>query len=505
MGKRGRPTKEPSQEDRAKVKELLGENAPISDLARMFGVSEPTFRKYFRAEILSVKKSVEISAPARRVTDEMREKVKRYIGCKMPVEKVALAIGYDGEDDLDAFKVDFRKEIAVGAAVYRAKVLDRLDAQMVGGLIGATNRLEALTQITDAGDEAQDPEERNATYHHALLARMPDTIGHGCTRQLQQLGDPGPGDEHHAGHERDGDFLAGNRPPRATHDNFGRSPCAQTSLAKRFGKAERLCRLNAALAEHGETRRRIERTFAQAVADAIGPCGLADVRAFVFEGASDRPPAIAIVCDSIGQIDLGWIEKTNTLSHTLRGSVAPVAWRARAYSALASTLNAVLPVFGYDDMIEELSAYYWDGETDDEAARHTMVTYFGADPDDLTLPSDVAANLYPWCSANPADVYSRVDGIDGGDWAARDDLHFVNLPAVVAEAKKADQVFVCWGAIARDCLWLDHVVEEIQTGEGPWPDLWCWGKTKAGAPKHPMARGAHRIPADQKPILWRAK
>ena len=116
----------------------------------------------------------------------------------------------------------------------------------------------------------------------------------------------------------------------------------------------------------------------------------------------------------------------------------------------------------------------------------------------------VAVNLYPWCSAKPSDVYERVDGIDRGDWGARDELHYVNLPSVVAAAKKADQVFVCWGAIARDCKWLHHVVEEIQTGEAPYPDLWCWGKTASGAPKHPLARGAHRIAKDQKPILWRA-
>lgn len=117
----------------------------------------------------------------------------------------------------------------------------------------------------------------------------------------------------------------------------------------------------------------------------------------------------------------------------------------------------------------------------------------------------VAVNLYPWCSTKPADVYQRVDAIDCGDWSSRDELYFTNLDTVVVEAKKADQVFVCWGAIARDCLWLDHVVEEIQTGEEPWPDLWCWGKTASGAPKHPMARGRHRIAQDQKPILWKAK
>lgn len=116
----------------------------------------------------------------------------------------------------------------------------------------------------------------------------------------------------------------------------------------------------------------------------------------------------------------------------------------------------------------------------------------------------VAVNLYPWRTSDPAEVYRRVDGIDRGDWSARDDLYFSNLDVVVSHAKASRQVFVCWGAIARDCNWLEHVVEEIQSGEAPYPDLWCWGKTGSGAPKHPMARGAHRIPADQKPILWRA-
>ncbi|UFW79976.1 DUF1643 domain-containing protein [Rhizobium sp. SU303] len=32
----------------------------------------------------------------------------------------------------------------------------------------------------------------------------------------------------------------------------------------------------------------------------------------------------------------------------------------------------------------------------------------------------------------------------------------------------------------------------------------CLGLTKDGYPKHPMARGAHRIPRDQQPILWKS-
>ena len=115
-----------------------------------------------------------------------------------------------------------------------------------------------------------------------------------------------------------------------------------------------------------------------------------------------------------------------------------------------------------------------------------------------------AANLYPFCTSSPAECRRIVESIEGGAWDIRDDLYFVNLPHVVKLAKAAHQVFVCWGAIAWDDMWIEHVVEEIQSGVAPYPDLWCWGKTASGAPKHPLARGKHRISADQEPILWRA-
>lgn len=116
-----------------------------------------------------------------------------------------------------------------------------------------------------------------------------------------------------------------------------------------------------------------------------------------------------------------------------------------------------------------------------------------------------AVNLYPFVTSDPSACYAIVSEIYGGtNWGARDALHFVNLPALVEAAKAADQVFVCWGAIARDSDWIEHVVEEIQSGEAPYPHLWCWGKNADGSPKHPMARGKHRIPKDQKPILWRS-
>lgn len=114
-----------------------------------------------------------------------------------------------------------------------------------------------------------------------------------------------------------------------------------------------------------------------------------------------------------------------------------------------------------------------------------------------------AVNLYPFCTSSPAECKRIVDSIDHGAWDVRDQLHFVNLPHVVAKAKAAFKVFVCWGNIAWDQAWIEHVVEEIQSGEEPWPYLMCWGTTKSGAPKHPLARGKHRMAADEPARIWR--
>lgn len=114
-----------------------------------------------------------------------------------------------------------------------------------------------------------------------------------------------------------------------------------------------------------------------------------------------------------------------------------------------------------------------------------------------------AMNLYPFVSTDPVECRRVADWSATNDWWARDQLLFVNLPLLIDAAKAAHQVFVCWGGIAWDQDWIEHVVEEIQTGVAPYPTLWCWGTTKNGAPKHPMARGQHRIPHDQQPLVWR--
>lgn len=154
-----------------------------------------------------------------------------------------------------------------------------------------------------------------------------------------------------------------------------------------------------------EARQRIERVFGEAVTAILGAFELVNLRVAVLAGEADLPPALAIICDDIGQINLGWIEKANVLSTTMFETIAPVGWRAAAYQALAQTLPAVLPVFGYDELFEELSAYWWDGSTTDDDARAALVEWHGHDPDDVAemrLPSDVEAARPDWMTAAAA-------------------------------------------------------------------------------------------------------
>ena len=149
-----------------------------------------------------------------------------------------------------------------------------------------------------------------------------------------------------------------------------------------------------------EARQRIEQLFEAAVQDILRPVDMANLRVAVMIGEDGLDPAIVIICDSIGQIDLGWIEKSNVLSNTLFAPVAPVGWQAAAYKALCGALPAVLPIFGYEDFMEEMSAMYWDGETTDEGARQALMDWHGAEAEDIaaeySLPSEMHARRPGW-------------------------------------------------------------------------------------------------------------
>jgi hypothetical protein len=143
-----------------------------------------------------------------------------------------------------------------------------------------------------------------------------------------------------------------------------------------------------------EAQHRIEQLFDIEVRAILEPVHFVNLRVVAFVGGAELPPALTVICDDVGQLDLGWIIKSNLLSDTMFGSVAPVDWRATAYKAIEQTLGYTLPVFTYVELVEEVANYYWDGETDDEEARKTLIGYYGEEEEDAIadmLPSAMHA------------------------------------------------------------------------------------------------------------------
>jgi hypothetical protein len=63
-------------------------------------------------------------------------------------------------------------------------------------------------------------------------------------------------------------------------------------------------------------------------------------------------------------------------------------------------------------------------------------------------------------------------------------------------------IVAAWGNQLWAAEWADQVLMLIQ--ENIDKPIHCIGTTINGCPKHPMARGKHRVPDNQKPLVWRA-
>ncbi len=112
-------------------------------------------------------------------------------------------------------------------------------------------------------------------------------------------------------------------------------------------------------------------------------------------------------------------------------------------------------------------------------------------------------NGIPLRSPAPGDAADMVNTWDKRQaWDERDILHH-NLAIVQEEVAKAAAVLLAWGALARLCpAWFDHVEEQIREVLPASSELYCLGRTKEGYPKHPLARGVHKVRVDSPLVPW---
>lgn len=113
----------------------------------------------------------------------------------------------------------------------------------------------------------------------------------------------------------------------------------------------------------------------------------------------------------------------------------------------------------------------------------------------------VVVNLYPYRSPTPAKCRQWANWEQAGpDWWVRDQLMW-NEEEIILACQSSDLIVAAWGSQPWAMDWSEHVRELIQQKiERP---IHCLGTTANGSPKHPMARGVHRVPDSQTPVVWK--
>lgn len=115
----------------------------------------------------------------------------------------------------------------------------------------------------------------------------------------------------------------------------------------------------------------------------------------------------------------------------------------------------------------------------------------------------VVGNVYPFVSPNQAALRKWRQSFAGSDpdHSARE-AFIRNAYDCAGMFSNCQLVMAAWGNGA-DADDLDRWRTFVETEIG-WPGAWhCLGTTNGGAPKHPLARGRHRIPDDAEPMIWR--
>lgn len=117
------------------------------------------------------------------------------------------------------------------------------------------------------------------------------------------------------------------------------------------------------------------------------------------------------------------------------------------------------------------------------------------------FPGLTVVNLYPFRSSDPAECRRWAAQFEHSESVA--DTIIKNERLIIRTAEQAAVVVAAWGAAAwvRDVGFMAIVA--MAEFSLPPPEVYCLGTTASGAPKHPLARGRHRVSDDQRPVLWR--
>ncbi|WP_298967676.1 DUF1643 domain-containing protein [uncultured Methylobacterium sp.] len=104
-------------------------------------------------------------------------------------------------------------------------------------------------------------------------------------------------------------------------------------------------------------------------------------------------------------------------------------------------------------------------------------------------------------ATDPADLARWLRDMEMNDRAVLRTLRTLNINRIRELSAAASVRIVAWGNLLKGGLHAERVIRAMSL-DGKRP-LYAFGTTADGAPKHPMARGHHRIPLGQPLVEWR--
>jgi hypothetical protein len=123
------------------------------------------------------------------------------------------------------------------------------------------------------------------------------------------------------------------------------------------------------------------------------------------------------------------------------------------------------------------------------------------------LPPDIAGftivNWSPYIASDPADLHAWRDRCRRDHWQAYHEIGDQNLALISLLGRAAPIRIVAWGRLVEPSAETRETLRALS--EHGRHDLYAFGLTKDGAPKHPMARGVHRIVSGTHLVIWRAR
>lgn len=137
------------------------------------------------------------------------------------------------------------------------------------------------------------------------------------------------------------------------------------------------------------------------------------------------------------------------------------------------------------------------GAHDNDATVWNLIALVKA----LGYPGFTVVNWLPYIATKPTDLFAWRNALLESDGPAYRAIHETAISTIAALTEGAAARFVAWGNMVPQVPHTTAILRAL-SANGRY-ELFAFDLTKDGNPKHPAARGEHRMVPGIPPVIWR--